>query len=131
MLYKEQQYLVNVLDYKEDIIKFIVSFLPFFIYSLSYTTLFFSSFILTLQYNKTVQECVFKMLFTALFHIISLDTKYKYCPDYYVLAMLELKKRYMNNNVYRKLTSSPCIVEEQIINEQEIDEYEDEHEVYT
>jgi hypothetical protein len=93
----------TIFEYKNDIIKLGVSALPLFIYSLSYTSFSFSCLLTLIQYVPAVQECVYKMFFTALFHIIHLDKNYKYCPDYYVLAMMELKKKYMNQSVYKHL----------------------------
>jgi hypothetical protein len=72
-----------------------LSSIPLLLFTWSVPTYICSLFFLSLSYSLTVRECVIKMFFTALFHVVSLDKQMKYCPDFYVLAMFELKNKYI------------------------------------
>ena len=69
--------------------------MPLCIYDISQTSLFCAFSIGCICYLTPVQECALKMMFTAMFHVISLDKQMKYCPDHYVLGMQALKQMYL------------------------------------
>jgi len=68
--------------------------LPLYIYSFTYTGFTLAAFIAGVCYMTCIQECMIKVAFTMMFHLISLDKTMKYCPDHYVLGMQALKQCY-------------------------------------